>query len=160
MRISLRKVTQKDLPFLLKIQKESFMPLLEKYDDRDLNPALDTIERLESRMKNSDTFFIVFEEEKIGALTLNLVDSETIRLNRLFVSPSFQGKGLAQEAMKEAERLHSPCMNWELMTIKEESRLQHLYEKFGYEKTGVEKKGTDTMTLVQYCKVGGACREE
>jgi RimJ/RimL family protein N-acetyltransferase len=160
MRISLRKVTQKDLPFLLKIQKESFMPLLEKYDDRDLNPALDTIERLESRMKNSDTFFIVFKEEKIGALTLNSVDSETIRLNRLFVSPSFQGKGLAQEAMKEAERLHSTCMNWELMTIKEESKLQHLYEKFGYKKTGVEKKGTDTMTLVQYRKVGGACREE
>ncbi|MHC1683083.1 MAG: hypothetical protein AB6733_09070 [Clostridiaceae bacterium] len=46
MNISLIKAELKDVGTIHTIQVKSFMPLLEKYQDYDTNPANDTIEKI------------------------------------------------------------------------------------------------------------------
>jgi len=51
-----------------------------------------------------------------------------------------------------AESLHKNAVNWELDTIKQETKLCYLYEKMGYRQTGKEVKIKDGMDIVSYRK--------
>ena len=62
-------------------------------------------------------------------------DGSRKRLSPMFILPQFQGRGYAQEAIRQAEKIHGE-RGWELDTILQEERLVHLYEKMGYRKTG------------------------
>lgn len=47
----------------------------------------------------------------------------------------FQGRGIAQEAIRLCEEIHGKKV-WKLETILQEKKNCHLYEKMGYRKTG------------------------
>lgn len=155
MSIDLIKATRKDLTMILENQKAAFNDLLLKYKDIETNPALDTVEKLNKRLSNSETYIIVKNDLNIGALSIEKNSQGVIRLNRLFIIPSFQGKGIAQEVIKKVELMYDAEPAWELTTIKEEEKLRYLYEKMGYKVTGFEKELKDGMTLIQYRKDRG-----
>ena len=69
------------------------------------------------RLKQEFTYyyFICFEGRKVGAV--RVVDKKepgkNKRISPIFILPEFQGRGIAQEAIRLCEEIHG-CGQWEL----------------------------------------------
>lgn len=137
------------------MQVEAFRKLLEKYQDFDTNPRNESVEKVEARLKQDFTFyyFICIGQQKVGAI--RIVDKKEAgknkRISPVFVLQEFQGKGIAQKAIRLCEEVHGNG-NWELDTILQEPGNCHLYEKMGYRQTGKTEVINEKLTLVFYEK--------
>lgn len=155
MEITLLKAEVSDATELLAMQKRAFSELLERYQDFDTNPANDTLEKMEARLRQagSDFYFICDGPQKVGGLWV--VDRRGARrpkrLSPIFVLPEFQGLGIAQRAMVLCGEIYG-AEDWELDTILEEPKNCYLYEKMGYRRTGKTTVVNDRLTLVTYRK--------
>lgn len=153
--ITLRKAGVEDVELLHKMQVEAFQELLDRYQDYDTNPAGETADKVLLRLEQEFTYFyfICLNGRKVGAI--RVVDKKETgrnkRISPLFVLPEFQGRGIAQEAVRLCEELHG-SKNWELSTILQEEKNCYLYEKMGYRKTGETKAINEKLTLVFYEK--------
>ena len=136
------------------MQKEAFAELYERYRDTETNPACEPLEKTEQRMAMPETYFYFIEKdsETVGAIRVyDAKDSSPKRISPLFIAPAHRNRGIASDAISEAEKIHG-SENWELMTILQEKGNCHLYEKMGYSQTGFTIEINDDMTLVQYKK--------
>lgn len=155
MEVKLLRANVSDAKEIHTMQIESFKELLEKYQDFDTNPGNESVERVEARLKQDFTFyyFICIGQQKVGAI--RIVDKKEVgsnkRISPLFVLPEFQGKGIAQEAIRLCEEMHGNG-NWELETILQEPKNCHLYEKMGYRQTGKIEVINERLTLIFYEK--------
>ncbi len=139
---------------LWEMQKKSFAELLSKYQDYDTSPANEPAERVAERLLQPYTYFYCIADglETVGAIrVVDRHDGSRKKISPLFVLPEHRGKGYAQWAIQEAERLHG-AGNWALDTILEEAGNCYLYEKMGYRKTGETRNINEKMTLVFYEK--------
>ncbi len=158
MEVQLLRANISDAKELHAMQIIAFKELLEKYQDFDTSPGNEIVERVEIRLKQDFTFyyFICIGQQKVGAI--RIVDEKEAgknkRISPVFILPDFQGKGIAQEAIRLCEALHGN-RNWELSTILQEPKNCHLYEKMGYRQTGNTKVINERLTLVFYEKIGG-----
>jgi GNAT superfamily N-acetyltransferase len=135
------------------MQIKSFKPLLDKYQDYKTNPGAEKINRIVSRLREpySHYYFIRRGGVNIGAVRVFDL-GEVCLLKQIYILPEYQGRGYAQQAILLAEALHKNAVHWELDTIKQESKLCHLYEKMGYARTGQEERVRDGLDLVVYRK--------
>ena len=150
--VRLRRADVQDAARILQMQKASFAPLLERYQDYDLNPANETADRVRARLMQPETYYyyIIADGEAVGAIRIvDAKDGSRKRISPLSVLPQHQNRGYAQAAIRE--RLHG-AGNWELSTIMQEQGNCHLYEKMGYHRTGTPQIVNARMTLVQYEK--------
>lgn len=137
-----------------KMQQEAFAELLERYQDHDTNPANEGVDRILWKIQNPGSFyyFIKVGQDIVGAI--RVVDEKNgtrKRISPLYIMPQFRGKGYAQLAMLEAERIHG-ANHWELGTILQEKGNCYLYEKMGYHQTGSRTVINEKMTIVDYEK--------
>ncbi len=157
MEIKLLRANISDAKELHAMQVKAFKKLLEKYQDFDTNPGNESVEKVEARLKRDFTFyyFICVGQQKVGAI--RIVDKKEVgtckRISPLFILPEFQGKGIAQKAIRLCEEKHGN-ENWELDTILQEPKNCHLYEKMGYRQTGKTKFINEKLTLTFYEKKG------
>lgn len=160
MKIFLELATAEDAPVLHIMQKAAFQPLLDKYQDFETSPANESIERLLLRIEHpSGRFYkIIADGELAGGIRVHWRDNRQYWIGPLFVDPSYQGFGIAQEVMKRVEEIFAQAATWELATILEERGNCHLYEKLGYEQTGKTEKLNGKTTL-GFFKKEGAARE-
>lgn len=155
MEIELLRANISDAKELHTMQVKAFKELLEKYQDFDTNPGNESVEKIEARLKQDFTFyyFICIGQQKVGAV--RVVDKKEAvknkRISPIFILPEFQGKGLAQEAIRLCEKIHGSG-NWELDTILQEQKNCHLYEKMGYRRTGKTEVINEKLTLTFYEK--------
>lgn len=155
MEINLLRAGIEDAKELHAMQVAAFKELLEKYQDYDTSPASEGVEKVEARLKQDFTYYyyICIGQQKAGAV--RIVDSKETgknkRISPIYVLPEFQGKGIAQEAIRLCEEAHGNG-NWELDTILQEPKNCHLYEKMGYRQTGKTEVVNDRLTLVFYEK--------
>lgn len=137
------------------MQVEAFKELFEKYQDFDTSPANESVEKVEARLKQDFTFyyFICIGQQKVGAIRIvdKMEAGKNKRISPIFILPEFQGKGIAQEAIRLCEEIHGNG-NWELDTILQERRNCHLYEKMGYRQTGKTEVINERLTLTFYEK--------
>lgn len=144
-----------DAETIWRMQIKAFAPLLEKYQDFEINPANESLKRVQERLIQKETFYyrIVLCRETVGAIRVYDPQEGVCakRISPLFVLPEYQGKGIAQAAMLEAERIHG-SENWILQTILQEAGNCHLYEKLGYRQTGECIAISERMSLVSYRK--------
>lgn len=137
------------------MQIEAFRGLLEKYQDFDTSPASESVEKVEARLKQDMTYFyfICLGGIKVGAV--RVVEQKEYgknkRISPICILPEFQGRGIAQEAIRLCEEAHGN-ENWELDTILQEPKNCHLYEKMGYRRTGRTEVINERLTLVFYQK--------
>lgn len=137
------------------MQIEAFRELLEKYQDFDTSPGCESVEKVKARLKQDTTYFyfICMGQQKVGAV--RVVDAKESgknkRISPIFILPQFQGRGIAQEAIRLCEEVHG-SENWELDTILQEPKNCHLYEKMGYRRTGRTEVINERLTLVFYQK--------
>ncbi|MGI2328266.1 GNAT family N-acetyltransferase [Planococcus sp. YIM B11945] len=157
MDVKLEKADASDSPVLHEMQKAAFWPLLEKYKDVETSPAAETLERVTSRITHREGVFCkIWADGKLaGAINIKWKEDERFWIGPLFVLPEYQGKGIAQEAMRQAEVQHPQAKSWELATLLEERGNCYLYEKMGFSKTGKYEKLNHLATLVYYRKSCG-----
>jgi hypothetical protein len=151
--VLLKKASASDSKTLYEIQIKSFAELLTKYQDYETNPGAEKIERTIHRlnMPNTDYYFILLEGINIGLIRIVRMNDLCL-LKQICILPEHQGFGYAQQAIILVELLYPSAKHWELDTIKQESKLCHLYEKMGYKPTGKEEHIKEGLTLVFYRK--------
>ena len=154
MSITLKLATKADCNTIWKIQVNAFSQLLLKYQDYSSSPAAENLDKILKRFEQpfTDYHLIMLGEETIGML--RVCDfGEKCRLSPICILQEFQGKGYAQEAIRQMEQLYPKAKIWELDTIAQEEKLCYLYEKMGYRKTGRTERLKDGMDLVFYEKL-------
>ena len=136
------------------IQKISFKSLLEKYQDYDMSPALETLDRIIEKIDRANTKSYIFqlEEINVGWVRVMEVEEMVYKISALCVLPEYQNRGIAQEVLKEIESYYPNARKWVLDTILEEKGNCYLYEKLGYVKVGELMRINERMTLINYEK--------
>ncbi|TYS68501.1 GNAT family N-acetyltransferase [Sutcliffiella horikoshii] len=135
------------------MQQKAFRPLLAKYRDFDTNPANESIDKVITRIKNTNGEFlkIVVDDIIVGAICV-VNKGSAHWISPMFILPEYQGKGIAQKTIISVEERFMEATSWELATILEEGRNCYLYEKMGYVKTSVTKEINNHTTLIFYRK--------
>ncbi len=154
MSVELRVVKREDIETVWKMQVEAFSGLLEKYQDYDLNPAAEEMDKVVARFEQPETtfYFIIANDDKVGAICIiDKKDGSRKRISPIWIMKEYRNKGYAQQAMIEAEKLYG-ADNWCLDTILQEKGNCYLYEKLGYHQTGKIDKINDRMDIVYYEK--------
>lgn len=155
MEIKLLRANIDDAKELHSMQIETFRELLDKYQDFDINPGNESLEKIEMRLKQHFTYFyfICIDFQKAGAIRIvNKKEADKKkRISPLFILPKFQGQGIAQKAIQLCEEIHGK-KEWSLETILQEQKNCYLYEKLGYRKTGKTQIINEKLTLVFYEK--------
>ena len=155
MDIKLTKAKFEDLDTILQMQKEAFSELYAKYQDTETSPATEKYENILFRFNQPETtyYFITADNVKVGVIRIvDCKDGVTRkRISPIFIMPEYRNQGYAQQAIKEAERIHGK-QNWKLDTILQEKGNCYLYEKLGYHQTGKTEQINERMTIVFYEK--------
>ncbi len=154
MSVILKKADREDMHDMWEMQVEAFKGLLEKYHDYDMSPATESYERILEKYDLAGTtyYFIVADGVNVGGIRIiDKKNGERKRISPLWIMPEFRNKGLAQEAIVEAERIYGDD-NWKLDTILQEEGNLHLYEKLGYKRTGEVHKISELMDIVYFEK--------
>ena len=154
MSVELKPITREDVETIWKMQVEAFSELLKKYQDYDMSPATESLEKIMSKFEQPWTtyYFIISNNEKVGAIRIvDKKDGSRKRISPIWIMPEHRGKGYAQQAMLEAERIYGST-HWCLDTILQEKGNLYLYEKLGYHQTGKIEHINDRMDIVFYEK--------
>ena len=154
MDIELRQAKRDDMQTIWQMQVEAFKGLLETYQDYDLSPASEGIEKVMARFEQPWTtyFFITADGVDVGAVrVIDKKDGSRKRISPIFVMPDQRGRGYAQAAILEVEKIYGED-NWCLDTILQEKGNLHLYEKMGYHQTDRIEHINERMDIVFYEK--------
>ena len=154
MKVRLEKAALADAAALHKMQVEAFLPLLQKYQDVETNPANDKVERIIQRLQQPFTtyFFIVVDDVRVGAIRrVYQAEERHARISPIFILPAHQGKGYGQAAIALLEEI-TDAKTWQLNTILQEQGNCYLYEKMGYKRIDPTRVVNDRMTIVSYAK--------
>ena len=154
-KINLVKATYDELNTVWQMQKEAFAELYAKYQDTETSPATEKYEDILFRFNQPETtyYFITADNIKVGVIRIVdcKYDVTRKRISPIFIMSEYRNKGYAQQAIKEAERIHGE-QHWKLDTILQEKGNCYLYEKLGYHQTGKTEQINDKMTIVYYEK--------
>ena len=154
--VQLHPATAEDLETVLAMQWEAFADLLEIYQDYDMSPATESREKVLWKLTHPGSYYYFIRTNctTVGGIRIAIsADGVWKRISPLYILPSFRGRGYAQAAMLEAERIHGSD-NWTLDTILQEIGNCYLYEKLGYRQTGHLTPIKKGMTIVDYIKSG------
>ena len=152
--VKLVPVQKEDIETLWKMQVEVFTDLLDKYQDFDLNPAAESIDKVIARFEQPWTkyYFIIAGGKRVGAVRIvDKQDGSRKRISPIWIMPEYRNKGYAQQAIMQVEKIYGTDY-WCLDTILQEEGNLHLYEKLGYHQTGRVDKINDRMDIVFYEK--------
>ena len=154
MNIELKPVKREELETVWKMQVEAFKDLLQKYQDYDMSPAAESIDKITARFEQPWTtyYFIMADNKCVGVIRIvDKKDTSRKRISPIWIMKEFRNKGYASRAILDAERIHG-LHHWCLDTILQEEGNLHLYEKMGYHRTGRIDKINDRMDIVYYEK--------
>jgi len=153
--INLEKAAIEDSNEIHQMQLKAFKELLDKYQDYDINPGNEPIEKIIARINQKETDYYIIKNNNISVGAIRIINLDNGKLNRIspiFILPEFQNKGIAQRVFKIIEEKYKPQNGWILDTILQEEGNCYLYEKVGYVKTGKIEKINEKMDIVHYIK--------
>ena len=154
MSVTLRQATRDEVQKIWEMQIEAFRELLEKYQDYNLSPGAEPVDKVIARFEQPWTkyFFIEAEGVDVGVIrVVDMNDGSRKRISPLWIMKEYRGKGYAQDAILAVEELYGADY-WCLDTILQEKGNCHLYEKMGYHRTGRVEHINDRMDIVFYEK--------
>jgi len=160
--ITLRKTTIDDAVELIKIQKEAFKSLYEKYQD-DGNPYLRDEQDILSRINRNDTeYYTIVDNEKIVGGILykhhtstpfcEMLEEGEYYLCRVYIRPDVQGKQIARTAIKLCEAMFPDAKKFYVDFPEDLEKNRRCYESVGYTDTGKRLKINEKLILSCYCK--------
>ena len=95
---------------------------------------------------------LILDEKPIGYVRVGQRAKGEFSIADLAILPSYQGNGYAQFFITEIEKIYHMAEKWSLVTIKEEAKDCHLYEKLGYVQKHVLEEVNENMHFVLYVK--------
>jgi len=132
LKLRLEPATIQDLDQILQLQKKAFQDQAMIYNDFSLPPLTQTIDELKAEAELKTIYKVVVEGKIIASVRCCIKD-DTLYIEKLFVDPDFQNRGIGTRIMYEIEDKHSHLVNrYELFTGEKSSRNLHVYKKSGY----------------------------
>ena len=150
MSLSIERTGMEQAEELWDIQRRVFRDDLDKYNDSG-NPARESLSRLKEKIGDYLYLTIYFEDKIIGGVDIRQKADTHYRLNRIYIDPDYQNRGLGFETIKLVESKFPHASIWNLDTPHLSFGNHHLYEKLGYQKVG-ERKISDELILFDYVK--------
>ena len=154
MSVTLRQANRDDLETIWKMQVEAFKGLLEVYQDYDMSPGAENLDKIVARFEQPWTkyYFIQAENKDVGVIrVVDKQDGSRKRISPIWIMEEYRNKGYAQDAIRAVEDIYGKD-NWCLDTILQEKGNCHLYEKMGYHQTGQIEHINERMDIVFYEK--------
>lgn len=144
--ITLRITTIEDVNALTAIQQNAFLPLYEKYHDAG-NPCLRDERDILCRLNNPKFLYltILSDEKIVGGILYRIKGStpfvKNLRwgkyyLGRVYVSPEYQNKGIATEAILQSENFLKKPRKLYVDFPEDLDKNRKCYTKCGYRDTG------------------------
>lgn len=144
--IRIKATTEKEAFLLSEIQREAFRPLYERYHDEG-NPCLRGMEDITKKLGSSSfKYFTIFKDEEIvggvlykckgkGTFFEKLQEGEYY-LQRVYIKPELQGKGIAQKAILLCEKEFKDAKWFSVDFPEDLEKNRRCYEKAGFRDTG------------------------
>ena len=82
---------------------------------------------------------IMYDENIVGVLLVSSTGREHGRIDRFYVHPDHQDKGIGSKVIKRVEELFPQIKWWTLDTTQQSPRNHHFYEKHGYQLLGEDE---------------------
>jgi GNAT superfamily N-acetyltransferase len=150
--LSIKRVGQNEAEVLHNIQNEAFQEDLVSYQDFETNPACESIDQMLYKINAHDYYAIYFQDQIIGGVAVQKRADYEHRISPMYLSPSYQNKGLGTQIVNSIFLLYPDARLWSLSTPKPSLRNGHFYEKFGFISVG-EQCINERLTLTHYQKV-------
>ena len=154
MSVHLVPAVRDDMETVWRMQVEAFSSLLATYQDYDLSPANEGLEKVMARYEQPGSvyYFICVDDVRVGVIrVIDRKDGSRKRISPMWIMSAHRNKGYAQAAVLAAEAMYGDS-NWCLETILQEKGNLHLYEKLGYHQTGRVEHINSLMDIVYYEK--------
>ncbi|MGE7881449.1 GNAT family N-acetyltransferase [Bacillus sp. NPDC094077] len=139
--ISIEKATILDAEKLTEIMARTFDAeakrwLCSQADVIDYNiqpPGYSSIEMMKYSIEELDSFKVIMDEEIIGGIIVTISGKSYGRIDRIFVDPVYQGKGIGSQVIKLIEEKFPNISIWDLETSSRQVNNHHFYKKMGYQ---------------------------
>ncbi|MGN4443790.1 GNAT family N-acetyltransferase [Bacillus cereus group sp. MYBK79-1] len=139
--ISIEKTTILDAEKLTEIMTRTFDEEAKRWlccqdDVIDYNiqpPGYSSVEMMRYSIKELDSFKVIMDEEIIGGIIVTISGKSYGRIDRIFVDPKYQGKGIGSQVINLIEEKFKSVRIWDLETSSRQINNHHFYKKMGYE---------------------------
>lgn len=160
--ITLRETTIEDVDALTAIQQNAFLPLYEKYHDAG-NPYLRDERDILCRLNNPKFLYltILYDEKIVGGILYRIKGStpfvKNLRwgkyyLGRVYISPEYQNKGIATEAILQSENFLKKPRKLYVDFPEDLDKNRKCYTKCGYRDTGKRLEAEPGLVLACFEK--------
>ncbi|WBO92876.1 GNAT family N-acetyltransferase [Bacillus tropicus] len=157
--ISIEKATIVDAEKLTEIMTRTFDEEAKRWlcgqgDVIDYNiqpPSYSSVEMMKYSIEELDSFKVMMDEKIIGGIIVTISGKSYGRIDRIFVDPVYQGKGIGSYVMKLIEEEYQSVRIWDLETSSRQLNNHHFYKKIGYE---IIFKSEDEYCYVKRIHVG------
>ncbi|WP_416150176.1 GNAT family N-acetyltransferase [Salipaludibacillus sp. HK11] len=102
-------------------------------------PGVNSVEMQKYHLWDHSYYKILLEGQLAGVILISHPGREHARIDRLYIDPAFQDKGIGSVVISQIEDLHPQVTHWTLDTIQRSPRNHHFYEKMGYKLTGQDE---------------------
>ncbi|MDM5438799.1 GNAT family N-acetyltransferase [Bacillus hominis] len=139
--ISIEKATILDAEKLTAIMKRTFDEeakqwLCDQEHVIDYNiqpPGYSLVEMTKYSIEELDYFKVMMDEEIIGGIIVTISGKSYGRIDRIFVDPIHQGKGIGSQVINLIEEKFQNVRIWDLETSSRQINNHYFYKKMGYE---------------------------
>ncbi|ENQ3077026.1 GNAT family N-acetyltransferase [Bacillus cereus] len=141
--IRIEKASIIDAEALTEISKKTFneeakkwLPDQENIIDYNIQPpGYDSIGMTKYMIKELHSFKILYNETIVGGIIVTTSGQSFGRIDRIFVDPNYQGKGIGSKVITLIEKEFLNMRIWDLETSSRQVNNHFFYEKMGYEAT-------------------------
>ncbi|WP_391122655.1 GNAT family N-acetyltransferase [Psychrobacillus sp. L3] len=141
--ITIEKATITDAEKLTEIKKRTFDEEVKKWlpnqdDVIDYNiqpPGYSSVEMTKYMIRELEYFKVLQDKEIIGGIIITISGKSFGRIDRIFVDPNYQGKGIGSRVINLVEEEFWNVRTWDLETSSRQINNHYFYEKMGYRTT-------------------------
>ncbi len=96
-------------------------------------PGYSSVEMMKYSIEELDSYKVIMDEKIIGGIIVTISGKSYGRIDRIFVDPVYQGKGIGSYVIKLIEEEYPNIRIWDLETSSRQINNHHFYKKMGYE---------------------------
>ncbi|MFS8354879.1 GNAT family N-acetyltransferase [Bacillus nitratireducens] len=141
--IRIEKASITDAEKLTEIKKRTFdeeakkwLPNQENIIDYNIQPpGYSSIEMTKYMIKELNYFKVIYNKTIVGGIIVTISGKSFGRIDRIFVDPDSQGKGIGSKVIDLIEKEFLNVRAWDLETSSRQLNNHYFYEKMGYQAT-------------------------
>ncbi|MBK3496269.1 GNAT family N-acetyltransferase [Viridibacillus sp. YIM B01967] len=138
--VTIVKATITDAKKLTEIKKRTFDEELKKWLPNQDNvidyniqpPGYSSIEVTKYMIRELEYFKVLQDKEIVGGIIVTISGKSYGRIDRIFVDPNYQGKGIGSRVINLIEDEFPNVRTWDLETSSRQINNHHFYGKMGY----------------------------